>query len=296
MNRCFYFAVDPENMDCFPTPEKARHFLKWLHREHSQLVFCYIPPRLPMKDEISERLASLHFEKAEPRIRIRVGEAASGRAAVEQVIAAALSDRASLIAVCSRGRSAAGRLFFGSFTETLIEHSPLPVLVIPEQFHCVSSERDRVLFFATDFTDASKRAFLATLEEPPFSKQRMILFSGVYLNVLTLQPETFASPTQEYFSESEAWALEQSRSWQEAARLKQMDVDVIIQNEGVTNSVAEFLMKEATDRQADLVVLSTTKGPISSLTEGSTARNAIRSRALPVLIYGRNFKPPVQKR
>ena len=76
------------------------------------------------KGYLSEIQRRLSKKGIRVRTRVAVGSAA------EEILAAARSTSADLIAMATRGRSGVGRALFGSVAESVLRASPVPVLLI----------------------------------------------------------------------------------------------------------------------------------------------------------------------
>jgi len=194
---------------------------------------------------------------------------------------------AQLSVVRTNARQGLSRLFLGSFAETLILYSKIPVIVVGP----TSKKPNRKhLLFATDFGEHSFIFFkkVTTLAKQMgadisifHSRSRPVqsmLQSGVYLlggGWFSL-PETPASFSEQKESESilTAWVAYALRHGVKARG----------RSDGEGKSIAEAILKQARAEKTSLIAMAVQSGALAASLVGTISREVLRSAPCPVLV------------
>jgi nucleotide-binding universal stress UspA family protein len=198
----------------------------------------------------------------------------------------AMSLGAELIVVGSHGRTGVSRLLLGSFAETLLQRSKVPVMVIGPHMHR-TCELDHVLF-PTAFGESSKLMFRRVVKLAREYRASITLYhaiprmiepiyqSGIYLLGSPWIPvnEYYASELTRHHRHADAWAR-----W---ARKQGVQVEVVMDTD--TINIAESIVELARKRKMGWIAMAAQNGPIASALLGSVTRQVIRIAECPVWV------------
>jgi nucleotide-binding universal stress UspA family protein len=227
---------------------------------------------------------SARIENLRP-LRVVFAPDRSVKARADSLLAQAAKERADLIVISSRARKGLSRLFVGSFAETLLLQSPLPVLVVNPSWRSESARFKRVLF-PTDFSEASFVAFLDALPLVERWGARLEIYHKVQYDLLDVAPFVQASNVKSYYSQGYRGYLEhlheKAGAWQLEARHYGVTATVHF-NYSVFGDVAEGILRVAR-RRADIVAMAATSGIIKTKLMGSVTRRIVREARCPVWV------------
>lgn len=249
-----------------------------------------LPITPPTPGDLEALLASMkRFADVEAGLETRLSmqfEIGEGDAAGE-ILDRARTLPSDLIVMGTHGRSGFRRLLLGSVTEKVVRSARCPVLTVPPQTDDaarVSAPVFNRIVCPVDFSDASLRAL-----EYAFS-----LAAGANEAQVTLVHVVEVMPAQshaELKGEAEAKALDAYVAAAADARnqrLEQIVPDSVRAQFTVEQVLAigrahREILRIATERQADVIVLGAHGFEISQLLFGSTAQQVIRQAPCPVL-------------
>ncbi len=176
--------------------------------------------------------------------------------------------------------------FPGSFVETLVAESTLPVLVVNSQADPV--QKFRKILVPTDFSKACKQDFKKVLEfAKPLNAQIDLI------HVLTV-PEgmDFSSasglsggwPRIESFIERvEVEAYKSATEFLAIAKEDQIVAEFnLIRNR---EQLSKIILNYAIQTKSDLIAMTNQTGPIASLLLGSMTRQLMRTSQIPLLVF-----------
>ncbi|MEZ0393292.1 MAG: universal stress protein [Pseudobdellovibrionaceae bacterium] len=222
------WAIDPFDTDKTPTPESID-----FARAHLGGSFVNTTPLFVCGPHFSEVLMPLervrHYLQEFSTGPIRTPEIIRTTSEkksewVEEVLKAAKEKNSQLIILTNHGRRGLSKFLVGSFAESLLEISPLPVLLLGQEV-AEDSRKDRALF-ATDFSSESREAFFEFIRFLAPSFKELLLYHAVAMpsgavvaNQLGGAPFYF-SP--ELWLEQVNWAKSESKNW--LSQIKQMDL------------------------------------------------------------------------
>jgi len=214
------------------------------------------------------------------RPRILSHESASVTDAVRAIVHFAISESAEAIAVCSHGRSGLSRLVLGSFAETLVLHSPLPVLVVgPKEEAAPVME---VFLFPTDFSEPSKSVFSRLLDIAVAAKARVRIFHKIeYLYPALGYPFVVPPVTADSIESMRDEVRERASSWLNLAQMRGVQAEVVV--ESGAESTLECLLRAA-EMPGTVIAMAAQSGAVASAIAGSLTRQTLRSAPCPVLV------------
>ncbi len=176
--------------------------------------------------------------------------------------------------------------FPGSFVETLVAESPLPVLVVNSQSDPMRTVR-RILV-PTDFSKACRFDFGRIVELSKSLRCQIVL-----MHVLTV-PDGMGIvegaglsggwPRIESFIESVVEeANNNAREMISFAKNEAIEIEFkLIRNR---ERLTQVILDQALSARADLIAMTNQTGPIASLILGSMTRQLMRSSQLPILVF-----------
>lgn len=199
----------------------------------------------------------------------------------------AKSVSADLIVVSSHSRTGVSRLLLGSFTETLILHASVPVMVVGTHLHELPA-LDHIIF-PTKFGSHSKFIFRRVVLLAKALNAHLTLFHSV--PPLTIEP-LFQSgvyllggawiPVQSYFANEVERKKRRIKLWCQWARQKNIRTDYEIQSEG--GDIAESILNLAERKKSGFIAMEGQSGRISAALIGSVTRQVLRHSTCPVWV------------
>jgi nucleotide-binding universal stress UspA family protein len=210
----------------------------------------------------------------------------SHRRAVEALVNFAKSEKASLIVASSHGYRGLQRARFGSFAETLVAISPVPLLIVGPK----AEVRPKVkrIFFPTDFSPASRKSFLSVLDLAKRTGAEIFLYHQLgpldppmaYAGVnMTVDPRWL----QEMWEQEQRALQRRGDQWIQIAKEKSgVRCHFLVDHN--PGRLGEGITRVAQEQGADLVAMGIKQGPWSLAFFGGNLREIISEGPAPVLI------------
>lgn len=209
----------------------------------------------------------------------------SRKGLVDTLIGYAEEQKADLIVCQSQGKSKLSRLFVGSFAETLLSRSKIPVLVIRSGERPMTSIQ-RILF-PTDFRKHATAEFHRVLELAERFRSRVTVFHSIelpadsdYVTGYRTVPQL--STGRPFIETANNIAKKRFRGWEKIAALRGIPVDLVLDDSG--RSVWTEVAVVARKVKADLVAIEPKGGPVSVALLGSVTREVVRRAPCPVWV------------
>ncbi len=214
--------------------------------------------------------------------RIVRGGVTSYRDSARRFLSYAQESKASLIVLSTHAREGVSRWFIGSFAESLMVESPIPLVVTNP--HWKPSKAIKNILFATDFSRESRVAFESVLE---FSKS-----IGLPVTLYYKFPELFAT-TMKYpvgphafyddtFTREFAVKSRMGEHWIKIAKDRGVKAELFV-DKRLDNSTAKSIVKHST-KDHSLVALASEETFLSRVLLGGTVRKVLRSSRYPIWI------------
>ena len=209
------------------------------------------------------------------------------KSSVETLINYSKKIKAETILVSSHARTGFERWMLGSFAETVILATPIPVVVVNPS-HKVPRGVQKI-FVPTDLSPKSTKFITRVAEfavetgaavdlfykmpDPldPMIQQGVYAVGGGWVSV------------QSYLDDSAKESRLKLNTLAEKLRLLGLKVDTVIDSSA--SSLVEAIEKCANERNADLIAVLTQSGPVAATLLGSVARGLVRTSEVPVMIY-----------
>lgn len=295
-NKIALWAIDPYELETRPNRAAQEELQKWavatetliqpVHvLEHGAQLVRSIPA---IEEELTRYLSTMSLPMTlTPRVLVQPG--GSKREAVDILTKYATDEKAGWILVSSKGKSGLGRLTAGSFAETLLLHSRLPVWVFG---HGAPKTLDPAsILFATDFSDASRSAFDQVLEQAARLRAQVTFVYCIDLPVGILSGVAASAvfPPADYMNTQLEWANGVAKEW--IARAAQQGVVAkFVIRENVPN-ISNEILAQAAQAKAGFIAMASTCGPAGAALLGSHARQVVRQAECPVWVFGKNSQP-----
>lgn len=210
-----------------------------------------------------------------------VQNAFSTRATVDTLLDYARKSGASAIGVGTRTKKTLERFFVGSFAETLILRSAIPIFLQPAQVK-VPTKFSHILF-ASDFSDESFRVFNRLLVVAKTLKAKVTVY---YKVEFVMPPAVYGFDPipvyDEYQTEDLKERRELSKKFTDAGKSSGVTVKVVIDEK--PGFVSEAILSAARKQKANLIAMASQSGPIGATLLGSVCRQVVRAAKLPMWI------------
>ena len=205
---------------------------------------------------------------------------------IEELLAYAKEQNADLIALISQGKSGLEKKLLGSFAETLLLKSEIPLLFLEEEVS--SREKVNKILFATDFSEASKKGFHILLNHVKLQKPEIVIFNAIPLPQFSAAGHVYAQALnvlpQRYWDEQRKWAEDKGDEFQNIALKMGLSTRIEIANQvySIENAVHEVVRRE----KVKLIAMVSVSQPLQRFLIGSVSRTILRTRIKPIWICG----------
>jgi nucleotide-binding universal stress UspA family protein len=277
------WAVDP-----FEEPSKLRVpllALKYLVQSSEAVIQpIYVASRATDRSERLSRKAPLealfkgiHQKNLLPPLLI---ETTSLRAhqATDALIARAQALNTDLIVAGTHHWNGLNRFFNGSFVESLLNRSPIPVLSLGPGLKEVRPF-ERVLY-ASHLTPQSIPAFRQAVSLAVCFRSELTV-----VHLLSRRERDLAGDDSTGVGErlpARSRLSRRSRAWANWAMREGVATEVVIAD--AENQVYEQILQEALRRHSGLIILETHSGPLASFLKGNKIRQIARGAQCPVMV------------
>lgn len=214
--------------------------------------------------------------------------------AVKQLTQYAENIGANVIVVGTHGRKGAKRMFLGSFAESLILSSSIPVITVGAGAR--PSGAIKHILFPTDLSKQSLREFPKVIDLANETGAKLTVLHTVF------SPVPLSSPSARQLKDLTSY-LEQVED--EATHR----VEMLVQRArayGVAKCEAEVrisglppgdaILKFAKAKGVDLIAMASHSGAVTATFVGSTTRQVVRSSSIPVwILYGKRTLKAISK-
>lgn len=195
-------------------------------------------------------------------------------AAARLILEHARRTGASLIALSTHARTGVDRWLLGSFTETLICESDIPVFVVNPRA-CSLRTYEKILV-PSDFSEASRAAFDEALDLACRHQSEVVVLHEASFGVSALPMPWSAGPDEAARAEKEALV------WSEAAEKRGVRMSFRLGGRVETGAaIVDFARKLG----AGLIVMASQKTAARAALFGSVARDVARNADCPVLAW-----------
>jgi nucleotide-binding universal stress UspA family protein len=211
----------------------------------------------------------------------------TGQRPQDELIRVAMESGAEFIAAQTHSRHGFRHLQLGSFCDGLIGESPIPIFTVNPGTKIPKSIN--TILFATKFTPNSKHAFKKTLS---WAKQRGANLVIVHKIEYPFSPGSNAGLGMGFVIAAEAYqvilddtikeAERKMRGWLKIAKTNGVQAKGFVRTD--LTSVADSILASSGEAKADVVVVTTRRGPLGQRILGSAARAVLNSSSCPVIV------------
>jgi nucleotide-binding universal stress UspA family protein len=213
----------------------------------------------------------------------------SSQASAEALSKFAQNLNAKAIVTSSHARSGLGRFLLGSFSETLLYKSEVPVLVVHPHLENHITHSIRNIFFPTDFGPSSEVMFREAVQLAKTFDAKLTLFHSVPHPIEpVLQSGVYLlgggwMPIQNYLGNEVEKSKRRAHAWARWAKSqKKVDVESKIHVDG--GSVADLILGIVKNQSFDLIAMAAQSGPVALALLGSVTRQVVRHASCPVWV------------
>ncbi|MBY0471808.1 universal stress protein [bacterium] len=196
--------------------------------------------------------------------------------------------RADLIVVGTHSRKGISRFFLGSFAETLLLYSKIPVLVAGSRTENQPTKGSRPILFITDFVHHSRKTFEKVVRLAKERRSKVVLFHViphpiepfVKLGVYLLAGGFVTYP--DFVTQEEQRKKQIADEYVQLAKKQGVTVEIYFDrgNRGTVPAVID----QAKKMKAGLIAMAAQSGPTAAAVLGSIARQVVRSAPCPVWV------------
>jgi len=204
----------------------------------------------------------------------------------------AATQKADAIVANTHAREGISRFVLGSFTETLLFHSKVPVITISPSTHL--DKEIKTILFPTDLSSNSHKTFcqllklaknlnatvhlLHVIPHPiePAIQSGTYLFSGGWI------------PVPNYLASQKEKRLKLTQRFMKSAQKE--NVKLVIKIEENSRSVTQSILDTLKQVNPQLLAMAAQSGKLSATLIGSITRNMIRHVDIPVWVYKQGKK------
>lgn len=207
----------------------------------------------------------------------------------------ALQTSTDMILVGSHGREGMKRFFLGSFAESLLMQSEVPVCIVGSQIQQLAPIKN--ILFPTDFGEHSKQNFRHVLNMAQDLRADITLIHAIARPIESLYD--IETRPQVYNYNGQMLSLEQIIEHKlEAMNKKAQHWSDWAFREGVHSQfhidttykgIDEIVIDAAEEFECQLIVMEAQSGPISAALLGSSTRNVTRKAPCPVYVLTRHY-------
>ena len=283
-------ALDPSDSEFRPTRRSLSWFKKWAGDRKARVEAIYVSfghsnvKPVTTEHEFTDFVKSLDLG---PDVvsSILIEKSSSRRAAALRLAGFAKGEKADLIAVSSHGRSGPARLVLGSFAESLLAVSQVPLLFLTE--HEDQRPHANKVLFPTDFSPASKVALDLFLKEMAGTTCEVVIFHAESPPGAIFSTGIIGIPyylPESYWLEQKQWTGNEAEKLVKSVQERGFKVKSLIQD-GVLNTAAS-IQKAAQDENVDFIAMSSVSRGFDSAVIGSVAKEIFRLKRWPVWVCG----------
>lgn len=222
--------------------------------------------------------------------------------AAETLSQYAAQTKTDLIVVGSHGRQGFQRFLLGSFAESLLQQSQVPVCVIGS--HATKTKSSKTILYPTEFGEHSKDNYRHILQLAKKMNSEVLLLHAIERPIESLfdldtRPRVYNYKgrmlTLEQIVESQIESqVHRAQTWVEWARREGVQAHFFIDSS--FKPVDELVLDSVVKHEADLIVMEAQSGPMSAALLGSFTRNIARKAPCPVYVLTRHFYDKLEDR
>lgn len=218
-------------------------------------------------------------------IRVLLTMAGSRETTVDAFLGALRASAVDCVLLSSHARAGLSRWVFGSFAESLLWKSPVPLIFFPKVWKSNAAKR-RVLF-ATDFSEES----LDQLEHflAKFSVDQVVIFHSIHLPIPYTAMESPPQFSQDFFAQQESRAKAIFSKWQQRSSFQSVELSFVLHSSKLGFLTGMEILAAGKKVKVDMIVLSAKTDFLQRILFGSAAFELFRKKSLPIFVFGPKF-------
>jgi nucleotide-binding universal stress UspA family protein len=228
--------------------------------------------------------AASNIKTETPKVLISTGT--STTSSVKALMCHAKSVGAGLILAGTHGRKGVSRLFLGSFVETLLLYSDIPVLTVGSQVHQIGNFEK--ILFPSDLSKKSEHSFKKFLK---FAQNWNSKVTLLYVIPNPIEPVFQAGvyllgggwvPLNDFMNSEKGKIEKKLLKWKEMGQKYGVEVSCVLESnaKSVTDGVDQYSKAHA----FQLIAMAAQSGKVASRLLGSISRQMARMTDKPLLI------------
>lgn len=190
----------------------------------------------------------------------------------------------------THGRKGVKRMLMGSFVETLLLRTPVPVVTVGPRFkkgERTNESPDHILY-PTDLTGQAMDVFRSVVAFARETRCTLTLFHAIPHPVEPiLQSGAYLLggswvPVRAYFTNESDRMKRKAEAWARWARNQKVQTDLIVESR--LGAITDGILEAAERKRASWIVMEAESGPVSAALLGSITRQVIRQASMPVIV------------
>lgn len=239
---------------------------------------------VPIAEEAMKRKLSRVKLRGLQAPKVLTFDGPSPRKAVDALLKYAKSRQADLIVVGTHSRKGLPRLFLGSFAETLLLRSKIPVLITHPEGK--TSGLIQNIVFPTDLSAGSRRLFRRALKLAKACRARLTIVHGIPHPIEPLIQSGVSllgggwDPSSQLVTEAEEQARRALKSLVREASKAGVKTSCVLQPAPLP--VRDVIL--AASRKSDVIAMGAQSGSVAAALIGSITRQVVREARCPVWV------------
>lgn len=205
------------------------------------------------------------------------------RSDVDALVSVSKKERADLILVNTHARKGFSRFWMGSFAETVMYHSTLPVLFLNPESKAITQIKN--ILVPTNLAPGSEKNLTQIAELAKRMGSQLVLYNNIEYFVAT--PGLSFTETTMFVQNIDRNMKSRKKSLEQIAhRLEKrhgISVKTVVDEKDLR--VSEGIIKLSKKLPACMIGMLAQTGPVMSVLVGSTTRRVVREADVPVLVF-----------
>ncbi|NBW98150.1 universal stress protein [bacterium] len=205
------------------------------------------------------------------------------RSDIDALVSESKKQKADFILVNTHARKGLSRFWMGSFAETLMLHSQLPVLFLNPQSKPLAQVK--TILVPTQLTPGSDKALNRIAEFAKQLEAQLVLYNNIEYFVAT--PELAFTETMVFTQNIQKEVKQRKKSLDQiASKLSKkhgLKVKTLVDEKELR--VSDGIIRAAKKHPGCLIAMTAQTGPVLSVLVGSTTRRVVREATVPVMVF-----------
>lgn len=205
------------------------------------------------------------------------------RSDIDALVSESKKQKADFILVNTHARKGLSRFWMGSFAETLMHHSQLPVLFLNPQAKPLSQMK--TVLAPTQLTPGSDQALNRIAEFAKRLDAELVLYNNIEYFVAT--PELAFTETMVFTQNIQKGVKQRQKTLDQIAskisKKHKVKVKTLVDEKDLR--VSDGIIKASKKLPNCLIAMTAQTGPVLSVLVGSTTRRVVREAVAPVMVF-----------